>query len=327
MQRCESVGVVGLGLIGGSIARRLRVRGVRVVGWDTDEGTRRRAAEAGILCAESLSALCATEPDLVFLAVPLMHMRPTMEHLAAALRGRTVVSDVGSVKGPISDIVAEYGLTARYVGAHPMAGTELAGFEASNAEMLVGCSWAMTLADETPRRGAELLLSLVTGDMEGRVVPLRDDVHDASVALISHLPHVVANELLNVVGASDVKMVALGLAAGSFRDGTRVAGTNPRRTEAMITENQEWVVSAIREAAAGLVRMADLLEAGEDISPFFDSAAQVKRLLQARSRESGSVDFDALTEEAWRTVLLDIGSGGGQIIAVDPQRGRVHHSG
>ena len=265
-------------------------------------------------------------PDLVFVAVPLHEMRSSIAAMTGSLDERTVIADVGSVKAPIAELMVELGLASRYVGTHPMAGTELAGFDASSDELLVGAPWAVTLAPTTPRHGVEALLTLITTDMGGRVFPLTATVHDSAVALISHLPHAVANELLNVVGASDVKDVALGLAAGSFRDGTRVAGTSPRRTEAMITENSRWVVPAVRQAAAGLSALADRLESGQDVSDFFDSASQVKRLAQARSSESGQLDLDALSPQEWVTALLRIGSRGGRIVSVDPSTGVLQYS-
>src|SRR5690606_31933805 len=101
-------------------------------------------------------------------------------------------------------------------------------------------------------------------------------VHDEAVALVSHVPHVVASELLRLVGGSDHADLALALAAGSFRDVTRVAGTHPRRTEAMVTDNAAAVAPALRRAAADLVALAERLEAGEPAGSFFDDAAAVR---------------------------------------------------
>jgi prephenate dehydrogenase len=326
MRRPESIAIVGLGLIGGSLAKRLLVRGIQVVSWDVDPQTRAKAGAAGIDCVSEIEQVCAGEPDLLILAVPLHQMAGIAGALLPNLPARTIVSDVGSVKAPIAALMAELGLASRYVGTHPMAGSEQSGFDWASADLLLGAPWVLTLVPETPRTGVELMMSMVTGDLEGRVHPLSNDVHDASVALVSHLPHAVANELLTVVGTSEFAAVAIGLAAGSFRDGTRVAGTNPRRTEAMLLDNKEWLEAAVRQAIAGLTRFADALAVGEDVAAFFDDPAAIKSRIQTHSRQSGWIDFAVLDDGHWQSELLALGARGGLITAVEPVTDRLQVS-
>lgn len=297
------VGVVSLGLIGGSVARRLVAAGVEVHAWNPSLPVLEAAAADGVVPARTIAELCAAEPDVLLLAPPLRAMADVVREVAAHVRGGTVVTDAGSVKGAVARVVREAGLAARFVGAHPMAGTELAGYAASDASLLDGARWALTLEDDTRLDAFCRVAQLVTGPLGGVVRVTTPPVHDEAVALVSHVPHVVASELLRLVGSSDHADLALALAAGSFRDGTRVAGTHPRRTEAMVTDNAAAVAPVLRRAAADLVALADALDAGAPVGEFFDEAATVR----AGARVAGPDDARttlALDPSTWQAELL-----------------------
>ncbi|MFC8923602.1 prephenate dehydrogenase [Cellulosimicrobium sp. NPDC057127] len=312
-----SVAVVGLGLVGGSVARLLHARGVAVSGFDTTPRTRDAAVQAGLRVAPGLDALCADEPDVLVLAVPLRAMRAVAAEVARHVRGRTVVTDVGSVKGAVRDAVGAAGLGSRYVGAHPMAGTERSGFEASDADLLDGARWAVTVDASTRADALATVLRLVTGPLGGTAHVVTDDVHDESAALVSHVPHVLATELLGVVADAPVRDVALGLAAGSFRDGTRVGRTDPRRTEAMVTDNAAWVASALRVVVRDLEQLVQALESNAPVGEFFDRPDAVRALLGARDepREPERVELDAAGR--WRATLPALGAAGHVVVAVE----------
>ena len=129
------------------------------------------------------------------------------------------------------------------------------------------------------------------------------EVHDAAVALVSHVPHVVASELLRLVGGSEVGELALSLAAGSFRVGTRVAGTHPRRTEAMVVDNAAAVARALRRAAGDLAALAHALAAGAPVGEFFDAAAAVRER-SGPPAPGGPVAVVALDGGGWREDVL-----------------------
>ena len=218
--------VVGAGLIGGSAARRLHALGADVVVVDPDPGTRAAAAAAGLAVAEVVPSDCA----LLVVATPLDVLPAVLADVAG--RTRAVVVDVGSVKATAAAAAEAAGLADRWVGCHPMAGTELSGFAHSSADLLVGATWAVT-------RGAgpvERVVSWLVESFEATVVVLDAEAHDRAVALVSHAPHVLANALLEVVEAA-ADPAAAHLAAGSFRDGTRVAGRDPLRSRNMLTDN------------------------------------------------------------------------------------------
>jgi prephenate dehydrogenase len=284
------VGIVGLGLIGGSLAKALQAAGVPVVA--TDPASNEEARAAGLSVVDDVAGLALHRPEIVVLAAPLRAMRAVAGELAEALAGEPgwdpTVTDVGSVKAPVRDAVADAGLAGRYVGAHPMSGTERSGFGASSPELMQGIPWAVTCAaTEAGLAGTagtdpvrlERVLRLVTGPLGGTAAVLTDDLHDEAAALVSHVPHVLANQLLGAVSGAPVRDLALGLAAGSFRDGTRVGFTDPRRTEAMVTENAAWVAPALRLAARDLERLADELESNAPTHWFFDRPDPVRELI------------------------------------------------
>jgi prephenate dehydrogenase len=123
------------------------------------------------------------------------------------------------------------------------------------------------------------VLRMVTGPMGGTASVLTDELHDEAAALVSHVPHVLANQLLGAVASAPVRDLALRLAAGSFRDGTRVGLTDPRRTEAMVTENAAWVAPVLRLAARDLERLADALDSNAPTHWFFDRPDPVRERL------------------------------------------------
>ncbi len=281
------VGIVGLGLIGGSLAKALQAVGVAVVA--TDPVSTEEARAAGLSVVDDVAGLALHRPEIVVLAAPLRAMRTVAGELAEALAGEQgwdpTVTDVGSVKTPVREAVTDAGLADRYVGAHPMSGTERSGFAASSAELMQGIPWAVTcaaaeagVAGTDPGR-LERVLRLVTGPLGGTAAVLTDDLHDEAAALVSHVPHVLANQLLGAVSGAPVRDLALGLAAGSFRDGTRVGFTDPRRTEAMVTENAAWVAPVLRLAARDLERLADDLDSNAPTHWFFDRPDGVRELI------------------------------------------------
>ncbi|MGY1697879.1 prephenate dehydrogenase/arogenate dehydrogenase family protein [Geodermatophilus sp. SYSU D00814] len=235
------VGVVGLGQLGGSLAAALVAAGREVRGWDVDPAAREAAAARGVRVTRELAGV-------VVLAVPL-------PDTAAALDGLDVdpaatVTDVGSVKEPVLATVGA-ALGGRFVGGHPMAGTERAGHAATDPALFRGARWALCLepGTELPRwlRAAEVAL-----DAGAEVVPVTVAEHDAAVAAVSHVPHLLAAAL--AAAAGEAGPLALALAAGSFRDGTRVAGSDPAFVTAMVEGNAGPTAAALDRVLAQLRR-------------------------------------------------------------------------
>ncbi|TKJ32257.1 prephenate dehydrogenase/arogenate dehydrogenase family protein [Blastococcus sp. CCUG 61487] len=233
------VGVVGLGQLGGSLAAALAAAGRPVSGWDVDPAAREAAAARGVTITREFTGV-------VVLAVPL----PVM---ATALDGLTVdpaatVTDLGSVKAPVLRELTP-ALGTRFVGGHPMCGTERSGHAAVDPELFRGARWAVCLEPDTDLtrwlRVAEVAL-----EVGAEVVPATAAEHDAAVAAVSHVPHLLAAALARA--AADAGPLALSLGAGSFRDGTRVIGSDPRFVTAMVEANAGPVVDALARVRAQL---------------------------------------------------------------------------
>jgi prephenate dehydrogenase len=316
------VAVVGLGLIGGSLARLLHARGVDVVATDVVPAARQAARRAGLAVADDVAA-CVPDAALVVLAVPLRVMGVVAEQVAAAAPAHATVTDVGSVKGPVRDAVRAAGLGDRFVGAHPMSGTERSGFDASTADLLDDVVWAVTVDDPAavdPDRLRQVL-ALVTGPLRGRATVVTDDVHDEAAALVSHVPHVLATQLLNAVAGAPVRHVALRLAAGSFRDGTRVAFGDPARTAAMVGQNAGWVAPALRKVVRDLEVLVAALETNGATHDFFHAADDVRatgRPVRAvRDGAAARTERFALTGD-WAAGLVERCTAGAVVVGVTP---------
>ncbi len=243
--------IIGLGLIGGSIMRDLHAAGVPVYGY-TRHGAR-AARRDGFDVSDSIEEVlqrAEAEGAIVVIAVPMHAVAPVLDSVVE--HAPTVgVTDVVSVKKPVYDLVLERGMEARYVGGHPMSGTEFSGWNASQEGLFEGAAWALTYdyARETGAspEWAELfrqvcLLARATG---AEAVPVRVSLHDEAVARVSHLPHVIA-EALSLVGDRGGTL-AQSLSAGSFRSATRVAGTDPVLVRNMCETNAESLVPVLDE--------------------------------------------------------------------------------
>lgn len=260
----ERIAILGVGLMGGSLGMALRARGLAqtVVGWD-------RHPEA-LLLAQERGAIDLAEPDLtravrgadcLFLAVPVEIVPGMLERIAPEVGPDTLVSDLGSVKTEIV-AVGERLFGGRFVGGHPMAGSEQSGVGAARADLFTDAAWAIvttietTEADLSTRAPLGRLIALVTA-LEARPLLLDPDTHDRQVALISHLPHVLAFALRGTVEATMERDLALQLAGGSYRDMTRVASADPALWRGIFQANRNALLEALatyEQRIAGLIQ-------------------------------------------------------------------------
>jgi prephenate dehydrogenase len=276
------VSVVGLGQLGGSLAAALLAAGREVCGWDVDPVARQAAQARGVRITQELAGV-------VVLAVPL----PAMTD---ALTGLTVdpdatVTDLGSVKVPVvAELGARFG--HRYVGGHPMCGTERSGPDAADPELFRGARWTLCLEPGTDL-ARWLRVAEVALEVGAEVVPATAAEHDDAVAAVSHVPHLLAAAL--AAAAGEAGALALSLAAGSFRDGTRVIGSDPGFVTAMVTGNAAPTSVALDRVRRQLDRpWPDLVAAGHAVRTF------------APGRRTVRVPLD-------RSALLALGRAGGAV--------------
>ncbi|TFV61805.1 UNVERIFIED_ORG: prephenate dehydrogenase/arogenate dehydrogenase family protein [Bacillus sp. AZ43] len=243
------VAVVGLGQLGGSLAAALAAGGRTVSGWDVDPAARDAAAARGVTITRELSGV-------VVLAVPLPAMATALDDLD--LDPDATITDLGSVKRPVLEALGQR-FGGRFVGGHPMCGTERSGHAATDPTLFSGARWALCVepGTELPRwlRVAEVALAV-----GAEVVPVTAAEHDDAVAAISHVPHLLAAALAAAAGQAGP--LALALAAGSFRSGTRVIASDPAFVTAMVEGNAGPTAAALTRVQEQLARPWPELVAG-----------------------------------------------------------------
>ena len=230
--------MTGLGLVGTSIALALRAQGWHVTGHDIDERRARRARELGAVDELGVDHLAA----VAFVATPVAAIAGEVSALIAGDRtGALVVTDVGGVKGPIVSQISH----PRFVGGHPMAGSELEGPDGADPELFVGLDLGPHAHVVNRPEAYSIVRSVVTG-LGADVVALSPDRHDAVVAVVSHVPHLTAATLMGVAAdKADAHSALLRLAAGGFRDMTRIAAGDLRsgRTSSPTTRRPSFLSS------------------------------------------------------------------------------------
>lgn len=245
--------VIGTGLIGGSVAAGLRGAGWRVIGHDADPDAAASAISLGLVdeLVDDVHATADAGVDLIVVAAP---PKATIEILSQ-LRTDTVVMDVAGVK---TAVISAAGHLPRFVATHPMAGREASGPAAANGALFFGASWVVI---EGCDPGALEVVLGVIASLRANPVVMDAESHDRSVALISHLPQLVAGGLL---GAARSRPEALDLAAGSFRDLTRVGASQPIPWVEILKTNDEAVLAAISELRERLAAIEAAIVSDDD---------------------------------------------------------------
>jgi len=301
------IAVLGLGLIGGSLLRALAAHGHDLIGYDVSAATREAAAalarqgDNDWRVAEDIPGAVA-DAEMVVLAVPL----PALGEVTAALTGFPgLITDVTSVKGPVRDLLKG----RRYVGGHPMAGKESSSFLASDPHLFDGCAWVLCLEPGETGLDDWLRLAALYTSIGARVVPATAGEHDEAVARISHVPHLLAAALSGLLEGNPL---AGSLAAGSFRDGTRVAATRAELIAAMCGGN----APAVRRVLADVLRELEAYGrelAGPDpvaaLTPLLRRPGELRRAWPAA--EGVPVEVDRGVDP-----LLELGRAGGWVTEV-----------
>lgn len=328
-----SVGIVGLGLIGGSIAKRLAATGsCKVYAYNRHQTMYKEARALGITCVESVADLARMQPNVLILCNSLASMPEVLGEISRGInKQRTTLTDVGSVKGLVREQVKAAGLGDCYIGAHPMAGSEFTGWQASSAELLDGALWAISVDESSDFWRFLAVLRVIVSLCGNRALVLNDSIHDASAALISHMPHVVSTALANVLCGSENRNVALQMSAGSWRDMTRVALTDPDRTRAMVAENRRNVADLLGSVIEELSFAKKMLERSDgdsavasDERAFFakaDSWREYKYKERAVACDELAGDLRELRFALdcagdWQSQLIQSAQSGEQIVGV-----------
>ena len=267
-----TVGIVGLGLIGGSIGLDLMAQGDRVIGVSRRQSTCDRAVERGAAAIASSDLASLAEADLIVLCPPIGLIPTLMAELQPLIPASTVVTDVGSVKASIVNAIAP--AYPNFVGGHPMAGTAEVGIEAAQHNLFVDRPYVITPALNNPPTAIAAVKTLAT-QLGARIYECDPSAHDQAVAWISHLPVMVSSSLIQAClqePEAGVQILVRSLASSGFRDTSRVGGGNPELGRMMAEYNTPALLTALQTYQAELQRCIDAIAAQDWI--------QVETLLQ-----------------------------------------------
>lgn len=243
--------MAGLGLIGGSLGRALTRAGYDVIGLDRPAVARRARAAGAVRSTARSLAEAVDAADVIVLAAPPRGNLALLRRLAPLARPGLVLTDVGSVKGPICAEAARLGLGS-FVGGHPLAGTEASGFGASRAGLFRGRAWM--LCPSHGEAGAERAVARVVRAVGARPVRIDPDRHDRALAFLSHLPQLVSWALMEAAAAEPSARRHLDAAGPGFRDMTRLASSPRALWREIVSENRREIARALAAFSRALRR-------------------------------------------------------------------------
>jgi prephenate dehydrogenase len=276
----KRIAILGLGLIGGSLALALRQTDLaeQIAGYDANPDATRRAMERGVIthvCATAEEAVQGA--DMVILATPILAMPAILRSIAPALRPGTLVTDTASTKVQ----VVEWATTLLpedivFVGGHPMAGRESSGIDAAEAGLFEGCTYCLTPMRDTPPEAMARMSTVVTR-LAAHPLVLDAQEHDRLVAGISHLPFVVSSTLTRMLGQDEKWPQMAALAASGYRDMSRLAAGSPTMYRDICLTNKEAIVDWMDTLVMALTDLRSRIASGDDtLEPYFAQAKHIR---------------------------------------------------
>jgi len=267
----QTAAILGLGLIGGSMARDLSALGVRVLGYDVDAATLDAARSDGV-SDERLDASLSKldQATIVILAVPVSATHELLSAASRHLGGARLIMDVGSTKRAALDAAASLGLSGQFVGSHPMAGDHRSGWSAARRGLFAGATTYLCPTTSTSNEAMQLARDLWTA-LGARLEVIDADAHDERVAFTSHLPHVASAALALALAHAKVKRDDLGPGG---RDVLRIAASSPEMWTAIAVDNADSLLRAVSDLETQLQRFRAALAASDDraLLALFDGA-------------------------------------------------------
>lgn len=269
MREIKSIGFIGFGLIGGSIARLLRAKNAAFDIFAYDYHKDAPSPGLALALLEGTLSRITNEldafggADLVFLCAPVSKNIEYLAALKSIVSADCILTDVGSVKGSIKAAAAALGLSRQFIGGHPMAGSEQTGYANSSLDLLENAYYILTPSSDTPKEITDYMTQLVKGF---RALPVIIDAaeHDAVTAAVSHVPHIIAAQLVNLVRTADDEQERMRmLAAGGFKDITRIASSSPAMWQSICMTNADSIRAVLDRYTSLLQEASDALSRGD----------------------------------------------------------------
>jgi arogenate dehydrogenase (NADP+) len=256
-----NIGIIGLGLIGGSLGLDLRSCGYKVLGVSRREQVCHSAISRGVVDLASTDLAILAEAEVIFICTPIAAILPTVNQLIPFLNPATVLTDVGSVKAPVVDAIAP--LWTNFIGGHPMAGNSDSGIEAAQTDLFVSKPYVLTPIASTPLAAVAIVEKIIVERLRAKIYQCNPQNHDRAVSWISHLPVIVSGSLIAACQSEDnleVLTLAQNLASSGFRDTSRVGGGNPELGLMMAHYNREELLRSLQYYRHNLDGLIDLIE-------------------------------------------------------------------
>ncbi|MFN6564170.1 MAG: prephenate/arogenate dehydrogenase [Nostoc sp. ChiSLP01] len=254
------IGILGLGLIGGSLGFDLRSQGHQILGVSRRESTCQKAVALGCADRASVDLSLLTAAEVVFICTPLALIVPQFTQLIPYLSPTTVVTDVGSAKAEIVEAISP--LWDNFIGGHPMAGTADSGIEAAQRNLFVEKPYVLTPVSTTPTTAITILEEIVRS-LGANIYHCQPEQHDRAVSWISHLPVMVSSSLIAACLSEtdpEVLQLAQKLASSGFRDTSRVGGGNPELGIMMARYNRQALLLSLHQYRHNLDELTNLIE-------------------------------------------------------------------
>lgn len=281
LSKSFTIGFIGLGLIGGSIAKSIRriFPDYTIIAYDIDDHALRMAVEDGTVTKpvsniDESFASC----DYIFLCAPVHYNIEYLSILKTCMKPECILTDVGSVKTDIYQAVLDMDLSASFIGGHPMVGSERSGYEAANDHLIENAYYFITPSSSVVQEKIDDFCTFIE-DLGAITIVYSPARHDQTTAYISHIPHIIASELVNLVREhDDAKGMFRQLAAGGFKDITRIASSNPVIWEHILLSNSNNIVAGLEEYIEDLQQMVQAIHKKDTgyIHSFFRDAQQYR---------------------------------------------------
>lgn len=267
----KTIGFIGLGLIGGSLAKTIRRTHpeIRLIAWDPEETALKQAFSEGTVqktCPGITEDFAAC--DCIFLCTAASDAEELLPQIKAVMRPDALITDTCSVRSGIHEKAEEAGLSGCFIGGHPMAGSEKSGFISSNERILENAYYMITPAEEAPLPRITEFTDIVRG-MGAIPMVITAEEHDFITAGVSHLPHIIASALVNLVSMLDNDAEYMKtIAAGGFRDITRIASSSPVMWQQICLENRSNISNVLDDYIRLLIQIRYFIDTGDSDSLF-----------------------------------------------------------
>lgn len=273
----STAGIIGVGLIGGSLALALKRKNsnCKILGFGRNERRLKEAKELGIIDEYSTLLKEVAKADLIVFATPLGLFEEIARELVHHIEEEATVIDVGSVKGSVVKVMEEiFDRRAHFVGTHPIAGSEKTGFENAKADLFENAKVIITPTEKTNREALKRVISLwqTVGALVEIMTP---EEHDRVYALVSHLPHLVAFSLVNTVAEVDRRLIKY--AGSGFRDTTRIGKSSPEIWSDIFSMNKKAIIEQLEVFSKQISLIRHYLESGE-LTKIYDFIKSSKEL-------------------------------------------------